>query len=316
MTKAQLNGENIQAFILGGKAVFTVANPETGNRYTYRVRASKDGRVHFVSLLTGSDNESDYSYIGFIRDGAFFHGGAKSRAGRNAPGVVAFGWVWRKRANPAPAEVWHEGRCCRCGRKLTVPESIATGMGPECSGRGSSPTSARERRAAAKARKALDREAREALGESTARVVDSILEGDRLDAIELEESERDRYKDALAASDEVICVEMDPAFEAERAESEMEAEAAILERLRTQEGYWREVREIIGVLDRAACAPYERALATFEAEGAEAMMAAIEAAGDRAETERDERAKFLAREAMESGPGSLPALRAKFRGAK
>jgi hypothetical protein len=29
-------------------------------------------------------------------------------------------------------EFWHEGKCCRCGRKLTVPASIASGIGPEC----------------------------------------------------------------------------------------------------------------------------------------------------------------------------------------
>jgi hypothetical protein len=29
-------------------------------------------------------------------------------------------------------EIWHEGRCGRCGRKLTVPESIHNGYGPEC----------------------------------------------------------------------------------------------------------------------------------------------------------------------------------------
>lgn len=29
-------------------------------------------------------------------------------------------------------EVWHEGRCGRCARRLTVPESILIGIGPEC----------------------------------------------------------------------------------------------------------------------------------------------------------------------------------------
>jgi hypothetical protein len=28
--------------------------------------------------------------------------------------------------------VWHEGSCARCGKKLTVPESIESGFGPEC----------------------------------------------------------------------------------------------------------------------------------------------------------------------------------------
>ena len=27
-------------------------------------------------------------------------------------------------------EVWHEGKCCRCGRTLTVPESVKLGIGP------------------------------------------------------------------------------------------------------------------------------------------------------------------------------------------
>jgi hypothetical protein len=29
-------------------------------------------------------------------------------------------------------EVWHEGKCGKCGRALT-PSSILTGIGPECS---------------------------------------------------------------------------------------------------------------------------------------------------------------------------------------
>jgi hypothetical protein len=36
---------------------------------------------------------------------------------------------------PKGLKVHHEGRCCRCGRKLTVPESIETGLGPECASR-------------------------------------------------------------------------------------------------------------------------------------------------------------------------------------
>jgi hypothetical protein len=33
---------------------------------------------------------------------------------------------------PESLEIWHEGSCLRCGRKLTVPESIESGYGPEC----------------------------------------------------------------------------------------------------------------------------------------------------------------------------------------
>jgi hypothetical protein len=29
-------------------------------------------------------------------------------------------------------EIWHEGTCCRCGKRLTVPASIELGMGADC----------------------------------------------------------------------------------------------------------------------------------------------------------------------------------------
>jgi hypothetical protein len=32
-------------------------------------------------------------------------------------------------------EIWHSGRCGRCSRRLTVPESIAAGIGPDCAGK-------------------------------------------------------------------------------------------------------------------------------------------------------------------------------------
>jgi hypothetical protein len=36
---------------------------------------------------------------------------------------------------PDGVVIWHEGRCGRCGRRLTVPESIESGYGPECIGK-------------------------------------------------------------------------------------------------------------------------------------------------------------------------------------
>jgi hypothetical protein len=129
--RAQLAG-NVEGFILGGNATLTVVGRAA--RYTYRVRQSKDGAVNFVSVLSGTDNESDYQFIGTLVRGRFFPKGWRDGA-TPAPSAVAFAWLWNHRANPTPAEVWHEGRCCRCGRKLTVPESIAAGIGPECAQR-------------------------------------------------------------------------------------------------------------------------------------------------------------------------------------
>jgi hypothetical protein len=140
---AQLdNAPRVHTFILGGNAYFTIRSKKTGQRFTYRVRASKDGRVHFVSVLTGQDNSSSYSYMGYIKitpsGGVFFHGGGKARVGKDAPSFKAFDWLYRQLVRcqlPDTVEVWHEGRCGRCARRLTVPESIRSGFGPECIGR-------------------------------------------------------------------------------------------------------------------------------------------------------------------------------------
>jgi hypothetical protein len=126
-------------FILAGKARVTLKSSKTGARFTYRIGASKDGQIHFVSLLNGPDNETAYAYFGYIRrGGVYFHGGQKARVKADASSAKAFAWAWRNILSgslPENLEVWHEGRCGRCGRALTVPESIRTGFGPECATR-------------------------------------------------------------------------------------------------------------------------------------------------------------------------------------
>jgi hypothetical protein len=129
--------DDVVSYMQAGNATFTLVSTRSGERFTYKVRESKDGKLFFVSLLTGSDNTSDYAYLGIIRDGKFSRT-AKSRIGADAPSYKAFDWFWRKLeavALPEGVEFWHEGRCGRCGRALTVPESIDNGIGPECARR-------------------------------------------------------------------------------------------------------------------------------------------------------------------------------------
>ncbi len=141
---ARLEGDRIAQFALAGNATLTLRSAVTGTRFTFKVRLAPnqdestptERRTWFVKLLCGSDNNSDYRYIGFIRDGRFIHGAGRSYASSEAPSVIAFGWFVRTvlfgQKASEKLEVWHEGCCGRCGRKLTVPESIATGMGPDC----------------------------------------------------------------------------------------------------------------------------------------------------------------------------------------
>lgn len=60
---------------------------------------------------------------------------------RGARAIVAaarlFGWLERgdaelTRALRGAVEIWHEGACGCCGRALSVPASVAMGLGPAC----------------------------------------------------------------------------------------------------------------------------------------------------------------------------------------
>lgn len=139
-TKARLVEFNaVGNFLFAGKACVTLKSRKTGAHYTYKVAHKKDGDVSFVSLLVGPSNETDYRYLGLLPDNDTTRlrgvGRGKSCAGPDAPSAKAFQYlldfIWGKTKGEG-LEVWHEGRCGRCGRKLTVPESIESGIGPEC----------------------------------------------------------------------------------------------------------------------------------------------------------------------------------------
>lgn len=131
----------IRSFIIAGHATVTLKSKKTGSRYTYKVSVPReqnaDRPIWFVSLLSGPDNEHSYQYFGNLRPHTF-EVGRNSRISADAPSVRAFRWFYTKvlqeesEAALEQLEVWHEGHCGRCGRKLTVPESIESGFGPEC----------------------------------------------------------------------------------------------------------------------------------------------------------------------------------------
>lgn len=129
------SASDAMSFMNAGNATITAVSVATRNRFTYRVRESDDGKCFFVGLLSGPDNTASYTYMGVIR-GDEFKRTAKSKIGPDAPSYKAFRWLFdmlKLNKLPDAVEVWHEGSCGRCGRKLTVPESIASGIGPECS---------------------------------------------------------------------------------------------------------------------------------------------------------------------------------------
>ena len=131
--------EDARRFVLGGNAYFTLKSTATGTRFTYRVSAPKDATPSspkFVGVLTGSDNNQDYTYLGCIWPDGNFAYGKKSRITPDAPSAKGFAWFWNANLRhgnlPSVVEFYHEGRCGCCGRRLTTPESVTLGFGPEC----------------------------------------------------------------------------------------------------------------------------------------------------------------------------------------
>jgi hypothetical protein len=143
-TRARLQSpEAVKTFALAGRATLTLQSERTGARFTYRLRKGRNARPGqeppiFVDVLTGADNESAYSWFGMIAGDRFAHA-RKSDLPCDAPSAKAFSWAWERVCAgqlPDQLSIWHEGRCGRCNRKLTVPESIESGIGPECAKRG------------------------------------------------------------------------------------------------------------------------------------------------------------------------------------
>lgn len=143
--RLMVNPADMLVFALAGRAHFTLES-RSGMRFTYKVTAAADNKdktdetrkVWFVGVLTGTDNTSDYTYLGTIRVGQGYLPGRKSTIDPSAASAAAFAWFWAKVTSPKHWEAlkqmnfYHEGYCCRCGRMLTVPESIDRGIGPEC----------------------------------------------------------------------------------------------------------------------------------------------------------------------------------------
>lgn len=127
-------------FFRGGRAVFTVSNPK-GERYTYSIRKPKGKDIYFAGLQNGGQPGSIYLGI-FDPNAMAVKPTLKSAFPADSKVFKVLAWALRAvAAGTVPEEkgyaVQHEGRCCRCGKELTTPESIARGIGPECAKKGS-----------------------------------------------------------------------------------------------------------------------------------------------------------------------------------
>lgn len=140
--KRIINNNVALRFVLAGKCEFTMVSGKTGAKIEYKLqkKASTKAGLEFIYFLNTKIG-SDYVYCGILSYdesvGEFkFFKGQKGRLDNEHINVKSLLFVLNnlnKGITNLNIRIYHVGKCGRCSKKLTTPESIMTGLGPECS---------------------------------------------------------------------------------------------------------------------------------------------------------------------------------------
>lgn len=155
------NGADLTKPATSGRAwTFTLHNKVKGTHITLRSRRLKgmmyEGPV-LIEVMNGSDNSSDFVTIGKLdktESGFAFTAKAdmdwrekliprwlwresnelaRLTPAKVAQGIATMNWLSRQTVDdPCKWVIIPSGHCGHCGRKLTDPKSVETGIGPFC----------------------------------------------------------------------------------------------------------------------------------------------------------------------------------------
>lgn len=116
----------------------TLINNEKGSHITLQIKTVRKGDLkgkRIIARLKGRDNTRDYMGFGFVNNDDTISLWAKHRNARNAQiaYIVRSLFVEGDKSRFAKTVTMEVSKnCLRCNRKLTTPQSIADGIGPEC----------------------------------------------------------------------------------------------------------------------------------------------------------------------------------------
>lgn len=131
----RIPNDKVKDYMLAGKACIILYNITTGTFVKFWLTVKKvDGVVTSWWIYT---NPEKTEYIGYImkNDTLRLRYPDKDMVNTQSAGIVAMEWFWPRLLSgtlPNTVAVLHNGYCGRCGRELTNPESLITGLGPEC----------------------------------------------------------------------------------------------------------------------------------------------------------------------------------------
>jgi hypothetical protein len=122
-----------EQYALSGRATITLVNSITRNEFSYNIRQIKDMLAQPVRVWHVYHNKK---YIGYINKTLYFILGADIPIElKTSQAVKVFAWAWERiHCNTVPKNIviLRSEYCGRCGRKLTEPISILSGIGPFC----------------------------------------------------------------------------------------------------------------------------------------------------------------------------------------
>ncbi len=122
---------------------YTIKSNATGEHRTFSIRTQASDAefapgMRVLALLTGPNNEEDYKAFAFVEDDGF-HVWNSMRGEGLWEKYAEMLWSLTLDAGFSPwaknYTLMMEGRCVRCNRLLTMPESVSSGIGPVCGGR-------------------------------------------------------------------------------------------------------------------------------------------------------------------------------------
>lgn len=130
---AVVDNNSVLDFLLSGNCRCNIENLKTGNRYTYKIKRSKDlNHMYFVYVESGlGDIYAGYFYVNAtLYD---YRKGEKGKLDETDIRIKALLYVLNHAPNlPSNVIVEHTGRCGRCGSQLDGIENIRIGLCPLC----------------------------------------------------------------------------------------------------------------------------------------------------------------------------------------
>ena len=143
MSEAQFEHkiESPREFILAGNSYFTAQSDKSKNHLTFKVTKCEDKEMFFVAVCNTYDG---YMFIGNLyanieRTSFNFVKSKKLKEDKDQLSIIVFKFIIDNyllpgivRTFPNTMTFYHHGKCGKCGRVLTTPESIKRGLGPFC----------------------------------------------------------------------------------------------------------------------------------------------------------------------------------------